>query len=191
MQSGPRYKLTYEDGAGRLVMRDADTGAVSWTARPPVGVRELAWSAAGTRLLAVGRSRALLYDADGRLTAVIAAPPEGPILDGALSPDGHALALVRGGTDNDVVVATLVSRRRPLRRVLSAGGLRQLSWSPDGRWLLVSSAPADQSVLRTRVGQAADRRGVARIARQFAIPSRAPAFPHIDGWCCTADGRAG
>jgi Tol biopolymer transport system component len=187
---GHPYELSYEDAAGRLVLRDADTGAVSWTAVPPAGVQDLAWSADGTRLVVLTRSRALLYNAAGRLIATIASSPDAPILDGALSPDGRSLALVRGGSDNDVVLANLASRRPPLRRILSGSGLRQLGWSPDGRWLLVSWPPADQWVF-VRVAGKPRIVAVSRIARQFAAGSPAGGSPHIEGWCCTPDGGSG
>jgi hypothetical protein len=66
------------------------------------------------------------------------------------------------------------------RRVLAEPGLDQLSWSPDGRWLLVSWPGADEWVF-VRVVGAPRIRAVSRIAQQFSERS----FPRLDGWCCS------
>jgi hypothetical protein len=93
-----------------------------------------------------------------------------------------------------VVVSKLASNAVQSRRVLTGAGLRQLAWSPDGRWLLVSWPAADQWVF-VRVTGMPRIAAVSRIARQFsarAAQASAPAaFPRIEGWCCTATGDAG
>ncbi|MDQ6606121.1 MAG: WD40 repeat domain-containing protein [Actinomycetota bacterium] len=191
---GHPYQLAYVDGAGSVVVRDADSGRVSWTVRPSERPRELAWSSGGDRLLVVARTHARVYDRNGRPMATIGTPPDTPILDGSLSPDGRTLALVRGGAAEDVVLASLV-RGRPrlrlrLRRVLSGSGLQQLAWSPDARWLLVSWPPADQWVF-VRVSGRPRIAAVSRIARQFTFGSAGRGSPRLEGWCCTAQGAPG
>ncbi len=185
---GHPYELSYVSGAGKVVTRDA-TGRVSWTVAPPARPRELAWSADGKRLLVLARAGAAIYDQSGHRIATVAMPPGTPILDGALSPDGRMIALVRGGADDDVVLARLSGRRPSLRRVLSGAGLRQLTWSPDGRWLLITWPVADQWVF-VRVAGEPRIAAVSRIGRQFATGAGAH-FPRIDGWCCTSQGAAG
>jgi Tol biopolymer transport system component len=187
---GHPYQLAYIDAAGRVVVRDADRGQVSWAAPAPGRPRALAWSAGGDRLLVVARTRARVYDQDGRPIATIDAPPDAPILDGSLSPDGHTLALVRGGAAQDVVLASLAGGRPSRRRVLSGNGLQQLAWSPDGHWLLVSWPPADQWVF-VRVDGKPRIAAVSRIAQQFAAGPPGRGFPRLEGWCCTAQGAAG
>jgi hypothetical protein len=185
------YEVSYVEASGRVVTRDADTGARIWSVRPRVGVKELAWSANGARLLALGPAGASIYDSRGRLVDSIRPVPGAALLGGALAPDAHSLALIRGGADGDVVVGQLVAGGvSKLRAVLSGSGLRQLDFSPDGRWLLVSWPAADQWVF-VRVAGKPRIAAVSRIARQFAIRSSTPGWPKIEGWCCTADGGAG
>jgi hypothetical protein len=183
------YQLAYINSHRDLTVRDADSRRVIWTS-PAGGVRELAWSADGSRLLVVTRTRARIYDSAGQAAASISIAPTAPALDGSLSPDGRRLALVRGGTAPDVAVADLSSPQSALRSVLSGDGVRQASWSPDGHWLLVSWPAANQWVF-LRVTGAPRITAVSRIAQQFTPTSPARGFPRVDGWCCTAQGPAG
>lgn len=187
-QPGHAYRLAYVTHKRLVVVRDADTGQVIWTALLPAPVSELAWSADGGRLLAVTAGRANLYSGHGRLVTTVSSPPGAPIRDASLSPDGGALALIRGAGDQDVIVVRPASGpRQQSRRVLSGAGLRQLAWSPDGRWLLVGWPAADQWVF-IRVAGVPRIAAVSRIARQF---SGSASFPRIEGWCCTTRGSAG
>ncbi|MGH2876145.1 MAG: hypothetical protein ACRDLV_07840, partial [Solirubrobacteraceae bacterium] len=195
------YQLTYA-ARGRVVTRDADTGALIWTARAR-GVRELQWSAAGARLLVRTRTGVTVLAGRGTTIAAVRAPT----VDAALSPDGRELALVRGGADRDVAIARLAGPWAisepppPVRSVMSAPGADQVAWSPNGRWLLVSWPAADQWVFLA-AGRQPRIVAVSKIARRFAagareasvtgtgdtIAGRTPAFPRVDGWCCIADG---
>lgn len=195
-QPGSSYRLAYVTRSGTLVVRGADSGRIIWTAPLSGPARELAWSSDGRELLAVTTTRARLYDAGGHPIATIPASPGAPILTASLAPDGKTLAMIRGAANQDVVVWNVGSpttTSQP-RRVLSGAGLRQLAWSPDGRWLLVSWPAADQWVF-VRVAGMPRIAAVSRIARQFsargAQPSAADGFPSLDGWCCTTTGTAG
>jgi WD40 repeat protein len=163
---------------------------VLWAVRAPRGVRGLAWSADGTRLLLSTRLEVRFYGGSGGLITTLSAPLDAPNVDVAVSPDGRSLALVRGGTANDVVVIDLAARRLRLRRVLPVAGLRDVSWSPDGHWLLVTLPAADQWVFVRASGKPRVA-AVSRIARQFGIRSTVGGFPALEGWCCMADGGAG
>jgi hypothetical protein len=191
-QPGSAYRLAYVTGSGKLIVRTADSNQVAWTAALSGRPRELAWSSDGRRLLAVTSTRASLYAPGGQLVATIAAPPGAPIRAGSLSPDGGALALIRGAASQDALVVKLGSGVLQSRRVLTGAGLRQLAWSPDGRWLLVSWPAADQWVF-VRVTGMPRIAAVSRIARQFsARAASAPdRFPSIEGWCCTTGGASG
>ena len=123
------------------------------------------------------------------MVATIPAPPGAPIRTASLAPDGKTLALIRGAADQDAVVLNVASPSSQPRRVLSGAGLRQLAWSPDGRWLLVSWPAADQWVF-VRVAGMPRIAAVSRIARQFSARSAQDAFPRIEGWCCTTSGNA-
>jgi hypothetical protein len=173
-RDGYPYQLAYVTRAGIVVVRDADTGAVSWSARV-AGARAVSWSPDGSRLLVVARTRALVFGGDG---GVLFRSRAGSLAGGALSPDGRSLALIRGG---DVVLSALFPAAPARSRlVLSGSGLRALAWSPDGRWLLVSWPAADQWVL-VRVTGRPRIEADSRIAEQF---SSRGAFPALDGWCC-------
>jgi DNA-binding beta-propeller fold protein YncE len=194
-QPGHAYRLAYAAPNGSVVVRDADTDRVIWSVRPEDRPHELAWSSDGTELLVTSASTAQTYDQRGRPLASVSEPSGSPILDAALSPDGREVGLVRGGTADDVVIAALAAHpAAKQRRVLSGAGLRQLAWSPDGRWLLVSWPAADQLVF-VRVAGRPRIAAASRIARQFATRASARvevgAFPRLEGWCCTATGSAG
>jgi hypothetical protein len=73
-----------------------------------------------------------------------------------------------------------------------------VSWSPNGKWVLVSWPAADQWVFVRAVGSPRVA-AVARIAQQFSgnaaatssAGSAAARFPQLEGWCCTVQGPAG
>jgi hypothetical protein len=186
-RSGHEYQLAYAGGGGAIVVRDADTGQVQWSRRLASGPRLLRWSADGSRLLAVTGAAAYVYGGSGRPLARVALAPNGSPRDAALSPDGKTLALLDG---RGVTLTTLPPLRRSTRVLFSGDGLRQLAWSPDGQWLLVSWPAADQWIFIRATGTP---RIVAasRIAEQVAAGRNGHGFPRIEGWCCTAAGGAG
>jgi hypothetical protein len=186
---GHAYQLAYLTRHGILTVRDADTSRVLWTARAK-DARALTWSTDGVRLLAAGRRRAVVYSADGAVLATVPSPDHQPILDASLSPDGHKLALILGGPANELAVTSIGSRRALLRRLLTGAGLRQLAWSPDQQWLLVSWPIADQWVFIRAAGRPRIA-AVSRIAQQFQARPSPTGFPRLEGWCCTAKGAPG
>lgn len=194
---GP-YQLAYLSSAGEVIVRDADTGRVIWKAAPPAPVRTLAWSNDGSRLLALSWTRATLFDPSGRVLQ--STPTAGSIIAGALSPSGRQLALIRtgertgaqsgsGGVDQ-LVLSKLGSASAPLKVAFSGSGIRDLAWSPNGRWLLVGWPAADQWVF-IRVAPNPRIVAVSRIAQQFGSGLARGRFPTLDGWCCTARPRPG
>jgi hypothetical protein len=180
------YQLAYVAAHGQLVVTDADTGKVIWTASAGQ-IHALGWSADGGRLLAVTTARARIYDPVGRPVASTTLSPIVPVIDAALSPDGRTLVLVRGGDDPGVWIADTDRPAPVLRAVLSGRGVRQAIFSPDDRWLLVSWPTADQWVFVHLAGRPRIA-AVSRIAQQFGGRT-AQAFPTLDGWCCTATVR--
>jgi hypothetical protein len=101
---------------------------------------------------------------------------------GHLSPNGAQLALLE---DRAVTVTGLTRSGSSPRVVFTAPGARQLAWSPDNRWILVSWPPADEWVF---VHAAGVPRVIAmsRIAEQFGAQRPARGFPSLEGWCCAA-----
>jgi hypothetical protein len=178
---GHPYQLSYVDATGRLITRDADTGSTMWADPLPARPQSLTWSANASRLLVAGRSGARVYDARGRLVAAAPQQIGAPLEGAALSPNGRELAIVSG---NAVTVTDLAAAHAGAQRtVLSGLGVRQVTWSPDGRWLLVSWPRADQWVF-VRVAGTPRIEAVSRIAQQFGGRSPAAGFPRIAGWCC-------
>jgi WD40-like Beta Propeller Repeat len=183
---GYSFQVAYVTDRGQLVVRDGDSEAVLWTAPAGPKPRELMWSSDGQRLLVLSSHAARIYSASGSLRMTI--PLAAFASDAALSPDGRLLALVLGGAE--VVVAPTGSSRPPMRQLLAGTGLREVSWSPDGRWLLVAWPALDQWVF-LRVAGAPRVAAVSRIAQQFSAGGSSTDFPHLEGWCCTVKGPAG
>lgn len=186
---GP-FELAYVTHRGSIVVRDADTGALLWSTPPGPRVRALIWSSDGRRLFVICAHAGRMYTGAGSLRAWLDWPRHTSATDAALSPDGATLALV---LDRDQVVIAPVGRpASATRQLLSGAGLGNVSWSPDGRWLLVSWPAADQWVF-LRVAGSPHVAAVSRIEQQFSSGRDAGArgFPQLDGWCCTVAGAAG
>jgi WD40-like Beta Propeller Repeat len=169
---GP-YELAYVTTRARLVVQDADSGRVLWTAAAGSEPRKLIWSRDGRRLVVVTAHAVRTYGGDGKPLATIHVAAD----DAALSPDGRTLALV-------------VNRRQVIvagRQLFAGAGVQAISWSPDGRWLLVSWPAANQWVF-VRARGAPHVAAVSRITQQL---SSGGSFPELEGWCCTANGPAG
>lgn len=181
------YQLAYVSRRGRVVVRDADTGLVLWSVNPGADIRQLAWSGDGERLLAVSSRAVRVFAAGGALSSSVQLPRGARPGDAALSPDGRTLALVLGG--GEVVVVDLGASHPTPRRVLAGSGVRQVEWSPDGKWLLISWPAANQWVF-VRVAGMPRIVAVSRIAQQFSAGANR-GFPRLEGWCCTAEGAAG
>jgi WD40 repeat protein len=186
---GHPYQLAYVTRRGRVVVRDSDTGHTLWSAGPEGrAATQLMWAPDGQRLIALSRVTIHVYTAAGDPIKTITLPRGMPAIDAALPPSGRVLALVLGGPSNEVVIENLAAHATAPRRVLAGAGLRDLVWSPDGRWLLVSWPAADQWVF-IRVAGTPRIDAVSHIARQFSARGHG-GFPHIEGWCCTAAGSA-
>jgi hypothetical protein len=75
-------------------------------------------------------------------------------------------------------VQTVALQGVPGRPVFTTSGtLRSLTWSPDGRRLLVRWAEADQWLLLSPTTNARIT-AIAGISRRFGAP------PTVQGWCC-------
>jgi hypothetical protein len=77
-----------------------------------------------------------------------------------------------------------------VRQLLAGAGLREVSWSPNGKWVVISWPAADQWVFVRAVGSPRVA-AVGRIAQQFSAGASPKAFPQLEGWCCTVQGPAG
>jgi len=185
---GHPYQLAYVTDRGSVVVRDGDTGQALFSTAPGSRPRQLLWSSDGSRLVVIGAHLVRTYAAGGRPRAWLSLPRGESATDAALSPDGDTLALVLD--QRQVVVASTTSDAPRIRQLLPGAGLRDVSWSPDGRWLLVSWPAANQWVF-LRVTGSPHMTAVSRIAQQFSNGGSRRSFPQLEGWCCTAQGSGG
>ncbi len=185
---GYSFQLAYVTAAHRVVVRDADTRRPIWTAPVTARPRELLWSNDGRSLVVVTAYAVLTYAGTTGVLRSALHVAGGPTGEAALSPDGRMVVLVLGG--DQVAVVRTGTAHSGTRQLLAGSGLRDVSWSPNGRWLLVGWPAADQWVF-VRVAGAPRVAAVSRIAQQFASGGAARAFPRLEGWCCTVQGTAG
>jgi hypothetical protein len=167
---GPGRVLAYSNGRRALVY-DVDSGRV--LLRTPAGAPDkLAWSDDG-RLLLVFRPYGLrVYDARGRVVLQDDPSDATHDADAVFAPGTHRLVIIRvHGLASDVFTGR--SGRLLFR---GSGVLRQLAFSPGGRWLLVTWPTANQWVfVRTKPRKIV---GASRISAQFG------GFPRSTSWCC-------
>ena len=165
--------LAYADGRSAVVY-DTDTGAVLIRTPPlPEPVRKVAWSTDGKRLLVFSPHRTNVYE--GR-RVVQGDDPSDATFDNDAAFIGRTrdvAAIRQAGIGSNVFRL----RGGPGGQFFSGTGvLRQLAWSPDGRWLLVTWPTANQWVfVRTKPRRIV---GVSRITQQFGRAAT------IQGWCC-------
>lgn len=186
------YQLAYIHN-GHVVLRDADSGQLLWT-KPAGSTIKLQWSANGSRLLLLTRTRARMLSANGQTQTTIKLRTSDPLINGSLSPDGTTIALVRRqGVQIAHLAAGSPARDARLASALPGTGARQVTWSPDSRWLLVSWPAANEWVFLA-TGQNPRLKATSRIAQRFGQPatnrlphrSHKTQLPDLDGWCCVA-----
>ncbi|NUT54738.1 MAG: hypothetical protein HOQ03_01975 [Thermoleophilia bacterium] len=168
---GPRFELSYVDSRHRVATFAVEAAGTSWRSIVIPDARQLAWDPDGSRLLVVGRDRLILLGgADG--TASTRREPG--VTAAAWAPDGR-LAIVRTrGARSELVVDGRVRFSAAV-----GGAFTDPTWSPDGRWVLVSVPAADQWVFLRARGKPGIR-AVSNVSAQF----RSRTFPTISGWCC-------
>jgi len=180
---GPRTNvLAYADRASRVTVRDVDAGRVLWRShRYAAPIRELQWSTDRSRLLVRTGSFVDFLDSRGDTLSRV----RWPTLGASMSPDSKRTAFVRLAKNgrSDVLIAGRYGEG-PARHVFTRRGrITDPSWSPDGRWLLVSRPGADQWLF-IRPSRPVRVETVANISRQFAPGATGRlAFPEISGWC--------
>jgi outer membrane protein assembly factor BamB len=174
---GSGRELAFILRSGRLLVMDADTGAVRWRVTADPKSDRLAWSDDGRRLLVAESKRIRLFAAGGRLLRTLTARPGNFFLDASFRPGGRGFAytLVHPLTNRSRVFAF---DGRALRQLFAgSGSFVELAWSPDGRWLSLGWPEADQWVFLRAPG-VRKIQAVSNVSRQFGSGGR------ITGWCC-------
>jgi len=154
---------------GEVTVEDADTAKVLWHFRAR-GVRRLAWSPDGRRLLIASRRSVRIRDlARGSARRIALAAGE-ELLAAAYAPTGSRLALAVLGDGRTEI------RVRGERVLAAPGRLDELEWSPDGGWLLAGDSTAGQWLLTRATGR--PRVAAISVERRFGSGAR------THGWCC-------
>jgi hypothetical protein len=170
---GRRHVLAFSDRAGRIHVVSADRRDRVGTSAPGEPPLRLAWSRDGRRLYALSPRSLRVLDGRARLVGQTRAPAGARHVALAVSPGGRDVALVRRVAGRSEVV--LAGRRL----FAGAGEFTDLTWSPDGRWLLIAWKDADQWLfLRARGRRKLE--ATSAVTEQFDS-SR---FPNVGGWCC-------
>lgn len=179
---------------GSIEMIDADTLTVYWRTAPGPVPSDLAWSADASRLVALSGSELRVFSGRGRLLRTVRLPSGMNATDGTFAPTGKSFAVsataVRANARRSELFMVALGADHPKARPLLAdpGTFNALSWSPDGRWLLVAWRDAD-AWLFLRPQHPGDVETAGQISRQFSPGSTtAAAAPRPVGWCCTATG---
>jgi hypothetical protein len=171
--------LAFFDATGRVRAMDVDSRRLLWTSdvfanRPVL----LTWSDDGRRLIAATESELATFNAAGKPLTVTGLG--GHPVAAAFAPRSHRFALLRRfnldqRSGVEVIHSDNLGRRK--RLFAGAGQFGGLSWSPNGRWIILDWDSADQWLL---IRSAAVRRVVAisNIRANFG------AEPSLAGWCC-------
>ncbi len=168
---GPGHVIAYAT-KGKAVVYDVDSGHILLRA-PPGQPQKLAWSDDGKLLLVFRPFGLRVYDRRGRVVLQDDPSDATHDADAVFAPGTHRLVIIRiHGLASDVFTGR---DGRLLYR--GSGALRQLVFSPGGRWMVVTWPTANQWVF-VRAGHPRRIVGVSRISSQFG------GFPHLDGWCC-------
>jgi hypothetical protein len=190
-------QLAYVDAAGELRVADVEGGAPVAARHPALaGIGELEWdgrvlmeaspTALRVRPVGVAKLAARTTIGSGRRLPL---PPGARLLDAALAPDGRRVAATvqvrgsRGPRTSVLLFDTATGGHRRLGEV--PGTLPEITWSPDGRRLLVAWPDFDQWLFLPLDGRR-EGRSLTGVAAAFAPGARHPAFPEVEGWCCRA-----
>ena len=169
-QNGFGFVLAYADTRSRVTAFMTSKGSLLWTRATPDGTRSVEWSSDGEQLLVLSDDRISTRTAS--TGAVIGSRPAAGVVAVAFRPGTHEIAALRLSPSGSQV-------RFAGRTLFSfAGALRGLTWSPDGRWLLVGSPESDQWVFVRADGRKIV--AVSNVSAQFGSKT----FPRVEGWCC-------
>jgi hypothetical protein len=170
------HVLAFSTAGGELELYSVDGNVLYARHRLPAVPLQLLWSSDGTRLVALSAHELSVFDHNGRTLGTIRIGRRA--LAAAFAPHSHELAVILNGARSDAVAFNVDKPGAKPREVFSGSGLfSALTWSPDGRWLLIAWPTANQWLFVSRSGRAT---AVADIAAQF----QGNQAPEPAGWCC-------
>jgi hypothetical protein len=165
---------------GRVIVADAQSGRRFWSRRV-ADIERLEWSRDGELLLVQGRRSLRVFDQNGKLRhELLLEGLAAPVTASSFAPSGRGVAFAQQARGRAHV--WVIPRLRPdgsaARELFSGPGtFTDLSWSPDGRWLLAAWQDPDQWLFLSTQGPRRVR-AVANVRRQF----ESRRFPDVEGW---------
>ena len=194
----PGQAVAFASGR-RIRIVEVDGPRVIGTTPPGPAPRELWWTADGSRLVAVFDEEIRVFGARGKQLRRRALPPGLRTTGSALDRAGRRLAVAverRGGSASELLMYRLAqpsgaasgsADASPETLFAGSGRIEGLTWSMDGRVLVVGRPDSDQWLLlppRPR----GPLEAISGIRRLFAGGSSAAArltapFPRPAGWC--------
>jgi WD40-like Beta Propeller Repeat len=193
--SSPGQVVAFSSGRRIRIVEENTPRPVGTTPPGPVP-RELWWTADSRRLVAVSTREIRVHDGRGRLLRRIALQPGLRATGSALDPAGRRLAVAAEETArraSEVLVYRLdralgdQAAAPPDRLYAGPGSIEGLTWSIDGRVLVLGLPEANQWLL-VRPRARAPLKEVSGIRGKFAGGTRAATratapFPRPAGWC--------
>ena len=187
----PGQVVAFSSGRRIRIVEENSPRLLGTTPPGPVP-RELWWTADGRRLVAVSAQEIRVHGARGGLLRRIPLQAGTRATGSALDTGGRRLAVAVEETArraSEVLVYRLDRRGRPApdRLYAGPGSIEGMTWSIDGRVLVLGLPEADQWLL-VRPRARGQLREVSGIRSKFAGGSRAAAratapFPRPAGWC--------
>jgi hypothetical protein len=185
----PGQVVAFSSGR-RIRIVEVDGPRLLGTTRPGPVPRELWWTADGRRLLAVSSGEMRVHGARGRLLRRVSLPAGLRATGSALDARGRRLAVAARDANrraSELLLYRLDRDAPPSRLFAGPGSIEGLTWSIDGRVLVLGLPEADQWLLLRPRGRGRLQE-VSGIRRRFAGGSRAAAraaaaFPRPAGWC--------
>jgi len=182
---GSAHVLAFADDQGGINIVNTDTGSGVLRTHLGAPAKELAWSSNGTRLFVLTGKRIEIHTASARRTDAIPIPG-GQVADNlAPAPARRQLAFTTfDGRTAESSVLLASPGRAPRILFKGEGRFDGLSWSPDGRWLIVGWPEADQ-FLFLRAPDVRRVVTVSAVTREFDPGGSGEGrFPRIVSWCC-------
>jgi len=153
-------------------VKDIVTGAELLRRSSDMPPRKLGWSSDGKLLLVFKPYATRVYDMSGKVVAQDDPSDATLDRDAAFVPGTHQVVAIRAAGGGSSVFRFFDG----LTVFQGSGVFRQLAYSPNGRWLLITWPTANQWVfVRSQPRKIV---GAARISNQFG------GYPRIASWCC-------